>query len=81
MPFLCLFLTSLGSLVVRFWRSRGDERQQMTRITDAAGAMFTMVPLVSLLDAIAANSVFAQVVNPLTGAIFAGIPVAGGLRS
>jgi len=53
----------------------------MTWITYAAGAMFTMVPLVSLLDAIAANSVFAQVVNPLTGAIFAGIPVAGGLRS
>jgi hypothetical protein len=77
--FLILFLASLTSLAVRFWRSRGDERQQMKWITFAAGAMFTMVMLVSLLDAVAANSAFAKVVNPLTGAMFAGIPVAVGI--
>jgi divalent metal cation (Fe/Co/Zn/Cd) transporter len=65
--------------VVRFWRSRGDERQQMKWITYAAGIMFTMVLLVTVLDVVAANSALAKVANPLTGAMFAGIPVAVGI--
>ena len=52
---LIVFLASLVSLVVRFWRSRSEERQQMKWITYAAGAMFTMVLLVTLLDVVAAN--------------------------
>jgi hypothetical protein len=77
--FLIPFLASLVSLVVRFWRSRGDERQKMKWITYAAGAMFTMVLFVTLLDVIAANSTLAKVANALAGAMFAGIPVAVGI--
>ncbi len=77
--FLIAFAASLFSLVVRFWRSRGEECQQMKWITYAAGAMFTMVLFVTLLDVVAPNSVLAKVANPLTGAMFAGIPVAIGI--
>jgi hypothetical protein len=77
--FLTVFLASLFSLVVRFWRSRGGERQQMKWITYAAGAMFTMVILVTLLDVVAPNSPFAKVANTLANATFAGIPVAVGI--
>jgi hypothetical protein len=76
--FLIPFLASLVSLVVRFWRSRGEERQQMKWITYAAGAMFTMVLLVTVLDVLAPNSALAKVMSLLTGATFAGIPVAVG---
>jgi divalent metal cation (Fe/Co/Zn/Cd) transporter len=74
-----LLLSSLVSLVVRFRRSQGREYQQMKWITYAAGTMFTMVVLVTVLDLIAANSALAKVANPLTGAMFAGIPVAVGI--
>jgi hypothetical protein len=76
---LIAFLVSLVRLVVRFWRSRDEERQQMKSITSAAGAMFTMVLLVTLLDVVAANSALAKVASPLTGAMFAGMPVAEGI--
>jgi hypothetical protein len=76
--FLIPFLASLVSLVVRFWRSRGEERQQMKWITYAAGAMFTMVLLVTVLDVLAPNSALAKVINLLTEATFASIPVAVG---
>jgi hypothetical protein len=79
MLLLVVVLASVVSLVVRFWRSRGDERQQMKWITYAAGIMFTMVLLVTVLDVVAANSALAKVANPLTGAMFAGIPVAVGI--
>jgi hypothetical protein len=77
--FLTVFLASLFCLVVRLWRSRGGERQQMKWITYAAAAMFTMVILVTLLDVVAANSTLAKVANTLTNAMFAGIPVAVGI--
>jgi hypothetical protein len=77
--FLTVFLASLFGLVVRFWRSRGGERQQMKWITYAAGAMFTMVILVTLIDVVAPNSPLAKVTNTLTNATFAGIPVAVGI--
>ncbi len=83
---LTAFLASLVSLVVRFWRSRGEERQQMKWITYATGAIFTMILLVILLDVVflltlgaAASSALAKVADPLTGAMFAGIPVAVGI--
>jgi hypothetical protein len=76
---LVVFLVSLASLVVRFWRSRGEERQQMKWITYAAVAMFAMVLLTTLLDTVAANSALAKVVSALTSAVFAGIPVAVGI--
>jgi hypothetical protein len=74
-----LLFSSLVSLVVRFRRSQGREHQQMKWITYAAGTMFTIVVLVSVLDLIAANSALAKVANPLTGAMFAGVPVAVGI--
>ena len=77
--FLIVFLASLTSLVIRFWRSRGDERQQMKWITYAAGAMFTMILLVSLLDAVGAHSILTKVANVITAGVFAGIPVAVGI--
>jgi len=77
--FLSVFLASLFCLVVRFWRSRGGERQQMKWITYAAAAMFTMIMLVTLVDVVAAPSPLAKVANTLTNAMFAGIPVAVGI--
>ena len=77
--FLVAFLASVVSLVVRFWRSRGDERQQMKWITYASATMFTMVLLVTVLDVVAANSALTNVANALTGAAFAGIPLAVGI--
>jgi hypothetical protein len=83
---LSAFLASLVSLVVRFWRSQGEERQQMKWITYATGAIFTMILLAILLDVVflltlgaAASSALAKVADPLTGAMFAGIPVAVGI--
>ena len=70
---------SVASLVVRFWRSRGEERQQMKWITYAAGAMFAMLLLTILLDVVVPTSALAKAADPLTGAVFAGIPVAVGV--
>jgi hypothetical protein len=74
-----VFLASLLSLVVRFWRSRGEERQQMKWLTYAAATIFAMILLATLLDTVAANSALAKVGEPLTGAMFAGMPVAVGI--
>jgi hypothetical protein len=79
MLLLIVVLASVVSLMVRFWRSRSEERQQMKWITYAAGIMFTMVLLVTVLDLVAASSALTKVANPLTGAMFAGIPVAVGI--
>jgi hypothetical protein len=51
----------------------------MKWITYASGAMFTMIVLTIMLDVVAANSALANVVGTLTGAVFAGIPVAVGI--
>ena len=77
--FLPIFLTSVASLVVRFWRSRGEERQQMKWITYAAGATFTMVLLAITLDTATPDSALKKVIALLTDAMTAGIPVAGGI--
>jgi len=49
------------SLVARFWRSRGQERQQMKWITYATGATFAMVLLAFSLDAGAPDSALTKV--------------------
>jgi hypothetical protein len=59
-----LLFSSLVSPVVRFRRSQGREYQRMKWITYAAGTMFTMVVLVTVLDLIAANSALAKLANP-----------------
>ncbi len=68
---------SAASLVVRFWRSRGEERQQMKWLTYAVAAMAVMILLTNLLDA--TNSVLYPVVDTFTALVFAGIPVAAGI--
>jgi hypothetical protein len=65
---------SAASLIVRFWRSRGEERQQMKWLTYAVAAMSVMILLTNWLDA--TNSVLYPVVDTLTSLVFAGIPVA-----
>ena len=68
---------SAASLIVRFWRSRGEKRQQMKRPTYAVAAMSVMILLTNWLDA--TNSVLYPVVDTLTSLVFAGIPVAAGI--
>jgi hypothetical protein len=79
MLFLPLFLTSVASLVVRFLRSRGEERQQMKWITYAAGATFATLLLVIPLDSAAPDWTLTKIVAPLADIMFAGIPVAVGI--
>ena len=59
--FLATFLTSVASLVARFSRSRGQERQQMKWITYATGATFAMVLLAFSLDAGVPDSALTKV--------------------
>ncbi|MDP8948295.1 MAG: hypothetical protein M3N09_09395 [Actinomycetota bacterium] len=68
---------SAASLIVRFWRSRGEERQQMKWLTYAVATMAVMILLTNWLDAM--NSVLFAVVDTLTALVFAGIPVAAGI--
>jgi hypothetical protein len=77
--FLPLFLTSVASLVVRFWRSRGEERQQMKWVTYAAGATFATLLLVIPLESAAPNWTLTKVIASLAEVMFAGIPVAVGI--
>ena len=74
---------SAASLIVRFWRSRGEERQQMKWLTYAVAAMSVMILLTNWLDAtnsvlypVVDTSVLYPVVDTLTSLVFAGIPVA-----
>jgi hypothetical protein len=75
--FPVVILSSVASLIVRFWRSRGEERQQMKWLTYAIAAMSVMILLTNLLDA--TNSPLYPVVDTLTALVFAGIPVAAGI--
>jgi hypothetical protein len=69
-------LCSVASLVVRFRRSDGEERQQMKWLTYAAAANFaTLVLLMSL----PADSAWYPAVNTLSNLVFAGVPVAVGI--
>jgi hypothetical protein len=68
---------SVASLVVRFWRSLGEERQQMKWFTYAVAAMFGMILLTNVLDAM--NSALFAIVDFVTSLVFASIPVATGI--
>jgi hypothetical protein len=70
--FLCM-----TSLVVRFWRSRGEERQQMKWLTYAVAAMLGMILITNMLDV--ADSALYPVADTLAAVVFAGIPVAAGI--
>jgi hypothetical protein len=75
--FPVIVLLSVASLVVRFWRSRGEERQQMKWLTYAVAAMAGVILLTNLLDA--ANSPMFALVDLVASLVFAGIPVATGI--
>jgi hypothetical protein len=67
---LLLVVVAFVSLVIRFRRSRGDERQQLKWFT-YAGAL---VPLVALGDVLPV-----AVSNLFVAAVFALLPVAAGI--
>ncbi len=76
--FMPVFLASLASLVVRFWRSWGEERQQMKWLTYAAATMFAMI-LLGMPLGDSTSSTLLLIVDSLTSLVFAGIPVAVGI--
>ena len=72
--FTVVIFLSAASLVVRFWRSRGEERQQMKWLTYAVAALLGMILLTNVLDA--TDSALFEVVDTLTAVVFGGIPLA-----
>jgi hypothetical protein len=76
--FLGILLSSVVSLVVRFRRSQGQERQQMKWLTYAAATVVGMVLLTTLLEA--ANLVFlSEMAGLAADLLIAGIPVGVGI--
>ena len=76
--FLGFLLCSVVSLVVRFRRSQGQERQQMKWLTYAAATVVGMVLLTTLLEA--ANLVFlSEMAGLAADLLIAGIPVGVGI--
>src|SRR5215216_2702788 len=74
--FLVIVLCSVASLVVRFRRSSGEERQQMKWLTYAAAANFATLLLVMSLPA---DSAWYPAVDALSTLVLAGLPVAVGI--
>jgi hypothetical protein len=73
---IVLVLCSVASLVVRFRRSSGEERQQMKWLTYAAAANFALLlPGFSL----PVDSAWYQAVDALSTLVGAGVPVAVGI--
>jgi hypothetical protein len=73
--FLVIVLCSVASLVVRFRRSSGEERQQMKWLTYAVAANFAL--LLGLL--LPSDLAWYSVVASLSNLVLAGIPVAVGI--
>jgi hypothetical protein len=73
---LVIVLCSVASLVVRFRRSSGEERQQMKWLTYAAAANFATLLLVMALPA---DSAWYRAVDSLSTLVLAGLSVAVGI--
>ena len=73
---ITIVLCSVASLVVRFRRSSGEERQQMKWLTYAAAAYFATLLLVMSLPA---DSAWYRAVDSLSTLVLAGLPVAVGI--
>jgi len=73
---LTILLCSVASLVVRFRRSSGEERQQMKWLTYAAAANFATLLLGVSLPA---DSAWYPAVDSLSNLVLAGLPVAVGI--
>ena len=74
--FVGLVFLAVASLMIRFRRSRGQERQQMTWLTYTA---ITMTALIVLTNLSRQNSALYTVMEGLTGLVLAGMPVAVGV--
>ena len=66
---LAVLLAAAASLVIRFWRSRGEERQQMKWLTYVAALMPVLILLTRWFPA----------ADYVTGAVFASVPVVVGV--
>src|ERR671921_574542 len=73
---ITIVLCSVASLVVRFRRSSGEERQQMKWLTYAAAAYFATLLLVMSLPV---DSAWYRAVDLLSNLVVAGLPVAVGV--
>jgi hypothetical protein len=73
---LVIVLCSVASLMVRFRRSDGEERQQMKWLTYAAAANFATLLLGMSLPA---DSAWYPAVDSLSNLVLAGLPVAVGI--
>jgi hypothetical protein len=73
---LVIVLCSVASLVIRFRRSNGEERQQMKWLTYAAAAYFATL---LLLMSLPADSAWYRAVDALSTLVLAGLPVAVGI--
>jgi len=69
---IVVILAAAASLVVRFWRSRGEERQQMKWLTYVAALMPVLIVLTTGFPAVPA-------VEYVTAAVFASVPVVVGV--
>jgi hypothetical protein len=74
--FLVIVLCSVASLVVRFRRSSGEERQQMKWLTYAAAAYFATLLLEMSLPA---DSAWYPAVEALSNLVLVGLPLAVGI--
>ena len=74
--FVGLVFLAVASLMIRFRRSRGQERQQMKWLTYTA---ITMTALIVLTNLSRQNSALYTVMEGLTGLVLAGMPVAVGI--
>jgi signal transduction histidine kinase len=74
---LLLFVVSVASMVVRFRRSRGVERQQLKWFAFAATLLAGYFVVAAILESVGiSEGTFGQIVS---GLVFAGIPVAVGI--
>ena len=69
LPLLAVLLAAAASLVIRFWRSRGEERQQMKWLTYVAALMPVLILLTWRFPA----------ADYAAGVVFASVPVVVGV--
>jgi len=69
LPLIAVILAAAVSLVVRFWRSRGEERQQMKWLTYVAALMPVLIVLTNWFPA----------ADYAAGVVFASVPVVVGV--
>jgi hypothetical protein len=76
---LFVVLASPAAVLVRFWRSRGDERQQLKWLAYAAGLWVGVAGLDALNQYVVREPLIGQATDVLFGVAVAPIPVAVGI--